>query len=572
MSAAHHDKYFSETGLYFVPLGGTNEIGMNLNLYGCVHEGVESWIAIDVGVTFGDKSTPGIDLIMADSAFIEERRDKLLGIILTHGHEDHIGALTSLWRRLRAPVYATPFTSALLESKILEARLEGEIPLHTVPLGGRVSLPPFEVDFITLTHSIPEPNGLAVRTPLGTILHTGDWKIDPDPVIGDKVDETALRALGEEGVLAMVCDSTNIFEEGSAGSEADVAAAMDKAMEGCENRIFATSFASNVARLETITRAAMRKGRKVALAGRSMRRLVEAARKTGFLKNLPEFLSEEEGARASKNTILFLCAGSQGLPESALPRIANGSHKVIEIEKGDRVIFSSREIPGNEKDIARLYNLLVKRGAQIVTPTHLPHLHTSGHPCRDELAAMYDWVRPHMAIPVHGEPRHIEEHVRFAKERQIAHALAPSNGAVLRLDKDQPRLLGKVQSGRLYKDGHLLVPSHQNDALSERHKLSQSGILSLTLFVDERGFLEDEPIISLSGVPRKDREGRDMEDHIHDALERAFDAFEKKRSRDLPSMEALVRRSLSKAFRRLWGKSPDLHLHICRAHDEGDDF
>ena len=558
---------FSDPGLYFVPLGGAGEIGMNLNLYGILHQGRESWIAVDVGVTFGDTRTPGVDLIMADISFIEERRDKLLGIVLTHGHEDHVGALAALWPRLEAPVYATPFTAALIKSRLLEAGIYGRVPMHVVPLGSGIRLDPFKIELITLTHSIPEPNGLAIRTPLGNILHTGDWKIDPDPVIGETTDEEALKRLGAEGVLAMVCDSTNVFEHGEAGSEADVEGAMHDAIGGCEGRVFVTSFASNVARLETIARAAQKHGRRVALAGRSMRRIVGAAQDTGYLQGLPPFLSEEQGAAAARGKILFLCTGSQGVPESALPRIAMGTHRVLRMSEGDRIIFSSREIPGNEKDIARLYNLLAERGVEVLTPKHDPKLHISGHPCRDELASMYRWVRPKIAIPVHGERRHMKEHASLARDLQVPLAIVPTNGAIIHLAPGEASQVGGARNGRLYLDGQILLPADHKGIMREREELAKNGVLAVSLMLDADGFPLDEAMVSFCGIPGEDAEGVEMREHVLDAIDEAFELMEKQRTRRREAVHKMLKRFILNVFRRRWGKIPYLHLHIQRVDD-----
>ncbi|HEY3145360.1 MAG TPA: ribonuclease J, partial [Dongiaceae bacterium] len=378
--------------LLFLALGGAGEIGMNLNLYG--HAG--KWLMVDLGVTFGDESTPGIDIIMPDISFIKERVGDLVGLVLTHAHEDHIGAVPYLWPQLRCPLYATPFTASVLRRKLEEAGLAKEAPITLIPMSGKVTLAPFEVELITLTHSIPEPNAVVVRTPLGAVLHTGDWKLDPTPLVGDATDEAALRKLGDGGVLAMVCDSTNVFVEGASGSESDVRDSLRDLIGRLHNRVAVGCFASNVARLETITRVAMEHGRQVALVGRSLWRMVAAAQENGYLTGLPEFVQEHDVGYFPRNKILMICTGSQGEPRSALARIARKEHPHVAFEAGDAVVFSSRTIPGNEKSIAHLQNELTRQDVQVITDRE-EDIHVSGHPARDELIEMYQMIRPTIA-------------------------------------------------------------------------------------------------------------------------------------------------------------------------------
>ncbi|HET9159283.1 MAG TPA: ribonuclease J, partial [Caulobacteraceae bacterium] len=405
--------------LVFLPLGGSNEIGMNFNLYGFGPAHERKWIVVDVGVTFGDLSTPGVEVILPDPTYIEEHADDILGVILTHAHEDHIGAVAWLWPRLKAPLYATPFTAFILREKLREADLLDEAEITEVPLGGTISLGPFQVELITLTHSIPEPNGLAIKTPLGTILHTGDWKIDPDPLLGGVTDQGAIRKLGDEGVLAMVCDSTNVFVDGVAGSESEVRVALTKLIGSLKGKIAAACFASNVARMDTIIRAAQANDRRVCLVGRSMHRMAAAARHVGLFAGVQAFVSEDESGYFPADNILYLCTGSQGEPRAALSRIARGEHRHVSLGEGDHCIFSSRVIPGNEVAIRTLQNNLADRGVRLYTERDHPGIHVSGHPCRDELAEMYRWARPEIAVPTHGERRHLVEHAAFARDMQV---------------------------------------------------------------------------------------------------------------------------------------------------------
>ncbi|MDF2763106.1 MAG: putative metallo-beta-lactamase [Rhodospirillales bacterium] len=414
--------------LLFLPLGGAGEIGMNLNLYG--HAG--KWLMVDLGVTFGDEATPGIEVIMPDPRFIEERREDLVGIVLTHAHEDHLGAVPYLWERFGCPVWATPFTAAVLRRKLHETGLAGRVPILEVPLSGRFQAGPFEIELVTLTHSIPEPNALVIRTGAGTVLHSGDWKFDPEPLVGAPSDIDALRRLGEQNILALVCDSTNALVAGHSGSEAAVREELIRLFGRFNNRIAVACFASNVARLESVVHAALAHDRHVALVGRSMRRIVEAAQETGYLTGLPPFVSEHDAGYLPREKVALLCTGSQGEPRSALARIARNDHPQVTLEPGDAVIFSSRVIPGNEKAIGALQNDLARLDVEIVTAEDEP-VHVSGHPAREELARMYQLVRPRIAIPVHGERRHLEAHARLAEECQVPLAIAAENGRMIRL-------------------------------------------------------------------------------------------------------------------------------------------
>ena len=432
--------------LLFVPLGGAGEIGMNLNLYGLGRPGEEAWLMVDLGITFGDGTTPGVDVILPDPAFITDRRDRLAGLVLTHAHEDHLGAVPYLWPRLRCPIYATPFTAAVLRRKLSEADLERAVPITEVPLGGRFQVGPFEIELITLTHSIPEPNAVAIRTPLGTVLHTGDWKFDPDPVIGPTADEAALSRLGDDGVLALVGDSTNALVPGTAGSEGDLLETLTEIIKGGPARVAVACFASNLARLETIAAAAAANDRDVVLAGRSLRRIEAAARETGYLTDVRPFVDEANAGFIPKDKVVIICTGSQGEPRAALSRIAAGNHPNVTLETGDRIIFSSRVIPGNEVSVGHLQNRLAQIGVEIITWKDAP-VHVSGHPARDELARMYALTRPRVAVPVHGEARHLIEHARLARACQVPHAIVAENGTVVRLAPGEAAAVDTVPVG-----------------------------------------------------------------------------------------------------------------------------
>jgi ribonuclease J len=467
--------------LVFLPLGGSGEIGMNLNAYGYGPPDARQWIIVDIGVTFGrEELTPGIELILPDPAFLEDERDNILAIVLTHAHEDHIGALPWLWPRLKAPVYATPFTAALVREKLRERSLLEKVPLKEIPLKGHLKLGPFEIDFVTLTHSIPEPNGLAIRTPLGLVWHTGDWKIDPDPLIGETTDEAKLKAMADEGVLAMVCDSTNVFVEGSTGSEAEVREKLTAVIGKCKGRVAVTAFASNVARVETALHAARAAGRTPCLVGRSMIRIYNAAKGVGLLADTPQVIDEDEAGGLPDSNILYLCTGSQGEARAALSRIARGDHRNVVLRQGDTVIFSSRVIPGNEAAIHTLYDQFLARGVELITADDEHLIHVSGHPARDELKQMYAWARPRIAIPVHGEQRHIREHVKLALSLQVPEAIAPNNGDLIRLAPGPAAIIDEVPAGRLYVDGANLVPA-EDDSLKDRRRLGAEGAVHVSL-------------------------------------------------------------------------------------------
>lgn len=546
----------------FLPLGGSGEIGMNFNLYGYGTDDDRQWIIVDLGVTFGDERTPGIDLIMGDPAFIEERRDELLGIVLTHAHEDHIGAVAHIWPRLRCPVYATPFTAHMVRGKLIEAGIEDEVPMHIIPLGHRFDLGPFDIELVTLTHSILEPNALAIRTPLGLVLHTGDWKIDPDPVLGDDIDAARLTEIGDEGVLAIVCDSTNVFSPGVSGSEADVGRSLVELFRTCKRRIAVTTFASNVARLESIAKAAAECGRHVVLVGRSMHRVVSAAREAGYLHDLPPFVNEEDAGYLPPESVLYLCTGSQGEPRAALARIAENTHPNIVLEEGDTVVFSSRIIPGNDVSIFELQNLLSERGIRVVTEKD-HFVHVSGHPCRDELAQMYQWIRPRVSIPVHGEARHLAEHAAFARELQVPEQIVVKNGLMVRLAPNEARVIDEAPAGRLYLDGDILVEAEE-EALRMRRRLSFSGAVFVTLVIDGKNRICGDPQVRLIGLPEEDNFGVLLEDRALDAIDEALDRLPAKRRGDDGSVAEYVRRAVRGTLRREWGKKAQVEVMVTR--------
>jgi ribonuclease J len=542
--------------VYFLPLGGSDEIGMNLNLYGYGPEEERKWIIVDCGVTFGDLSTPGVDLIMPDPGFIEERRDDLVAMVLTHAHEDHMGAVAQLWERLRCPIYATPFTAWLVRDRLKEHGLLDAVELHEIALDSRFDLGPFDLQLVTLTHSIPEPNGIAIRTPAGLILHTGDWKIDPDPLIGEQTDVSALEAMGEEGVLAMVCDSTNVFSSGESGSEADVRDELIKVVGEQTGKVAIAAFASNVARLQSAIEAAEANDRRVCLVGRSMYRMTAAAKAVGLLDGVRDFVEIEEAGFFPAEKILYLCTGSQGEPRAALSRIAEGSHRHVTLGKGDSVIFSSRVIPGNEIGIFDLQNKLAAKGVDIITEKDRP-VHVSGHPCRDELAQMYAWAKPKIAIPVHGERRHLLEHAEFARSLQVPHAIRVRNGDLVELRADGGgAVIDEVPAGRLYLDGAFLTPSDA-DSMRERRKLAYAGQVTVALAVNRKGALISGPDVRATGLAESEEFSiEQFLDALAQSAEEAFEALPIESRRSEEATETAIARQVKRDINRIWGKKP----------------
>ena len=551
--------------LVFLPLGGSGEIGMNLNAYGYGPPDARKWIIVDIGVTFGrEDTTPGVDLILPDPAYLEEHKDDIIAIVLTHAHEDHIGALGWLWPRMPAPVYATPFTAALVREKLRERGLLEKVPLTEIPLKGQLTLGPFEIDFVTLTHSIPEPNGLAIRTPLGLIWHTGDWKIDPDPLIGETTDEAKLRAMAAEGVLAMVCDSTNVLVEGTAGSEAEVREKLTGVIKNCTGKVAVTAFASNVARVETTLKAARAAGRTPCLVGRSMHRIFNAAQSVGLLQDVPHVIDEDEAGTLPDENVLFLCTGSQGEARAALSRIARGEHRNVTLREGDTVIFSSRVIPGNESAIHQLYDQFLERGVELITADNEHLIHVSGHPARDELKQMYALARPRIAVPVHGEIRHIREHVKLAQSLQIPETVAPRNGDMIRLAPGPAAVIDEVPSGRLYVDGNVIVET-EDDAIRDRKRLAAEGAVNIAFALTEKNAIAAGPTVSVRGLTMPDEEDLELAlEELEDTAKAAFSKLNHSERGDDDAIEASVVRAVRKAAERLWKKRPLVDVSILR--------
>jgi ribonuclease J len=546
--------------LVFAPLGGVGEIGMNLAIYGLGDERHRQWIAVDLGVAFGDDTLPGVDLILPDIRYLIEQRRNLLGLVLTHAHEDHFGALLDLWPKLKLPVYATPFTAALIQAKRESEPGAPDIPVNVVPLGGRFALGPFDIELVSMAHSIPESNGLIIRTPLGAVLHTGDWKIDPTPVIAPPTDEAKLRALGDEGCLALIGDSTNAVREGRSPSESDVAKCLADLIRTAPARVAVTTFASNVARLRAVAEAAALCEREVVVVGRAMDRISQVARETGYLDGIQEFRSVDVYGHLPPDKVLALCTGSQGEPRAALSRIAQDEHPDVAFSRGDRVIFSSRAIPGNEKAVMRVINGLVSQGIEVITDrTHL--VHVSGHPRVEELKDMIGWVRPQILLPAHGEPLHMAEHAALARRLGVGKVVLCRDGELIRLAPGEPGKIDEVPAGRLYKDGSLLVSAEER-TVADRRRLGFAGVVSIALAVSDRGELVADPAVGLTGVPDADAQGQRIEDIVYDAALEAFESMPRARRRDPEAVTEAVRRAVRAALSSAWNKKPTCHVHI----------
>tara|TARA_B100000029_G_scaffold36377_1_gene34201 strand:- start:1363 stop:3027 length:1665 start_codon:yes stop_codon:yes gene_type:complete len=546
----------------FCPLGGSGEIGMNMNLFAYGNPENKKWIIVDIGVTFADDTVPGIDLIYPDPGFIVDKKNDLLGLILTHAHEDHIGAIAHIWPKLLCNIYATPFTSVLIQEKFREKKIDIGNKLKVIELNGKVKLGPFDIEFVTLTHSILEPNGLSIKTPAGTVLHTGDWKCDPNPLIGETINEKKLREIGNQGVLAMICDSTNVFSPGRAGSELDVRKSLLKIMRNKKKRIIVTSFASNVARMESIFYCAKEVGRKISLVGRSMHRIYKAARQCGYLNDLIDPVDPREAKKISREKIIYLCTGSQGEPNGAMMRISNYIHPDVLIESGDSVIFSSKIIPGNEKKLYKLHNQLVKNGIEVISEEN-EFVHVSGHPNREDLKDMYNWIKPKSVIPVHGEHRHMLEHINFAQEMQVPYPVSVENGDIVQLyPGKQPQVIDKAPTGRIFVDGNISV-GEESQSIKDRRNLSYNGFLEITVIINDIGKIMKKPVISFKGIPFTEESNNfvfDLEDKIRKTC-KTFSLGNLKQEQNL--IEAL-KINCRKTVKEKTGKKPYTNVNLIR--------
>lgn len=550
----------SSDQLVFVPLGGLGEIGMNAALYGFGPEGRRKWILVDCGLSFAGPEVPGVDIVLPDLRYIIEERANLLGIVITHAHEDHIGALAALWPSLRAPVYCTQFAAGLLATRRLGEPGAPKVPINVVAQGGHFTLGPFEIEFVPVAHSIPESCALAIRTPVGLVVHTGDWKIDPTPQVGLPTDEKRLRELGDEGVLALICDSTNVMRDGISPSEADVAAKLKELVASAPGRVAVTTFASNVARLRAVAEAAMAGHRDVVVVGRAMDRVIDVARECGYLDGIPVFRSVEHYGYLPRDKVVALVTGSQGEPRAALSRIASDDHPEIALSPGDRVIFSSRTIPGNEKAVGNILNALARDNIEIITDrTHL--VHVSGHPRREEMARLYGWLRPKIAIPAHGEDLHLSEHAAFARGLGVKNVVRAGNGDIIAITADGAGKIDEAPHGRLYQDGALLVNATEK-TIQERRRLSFAGMISVAVAVDDKGSIAGEPEIAVLGLPPVARDGTPFDELVADAVSDLLDNIPKARRRDPEALRNALERGLRSTVNEEWGKKPLVHALV----------
>ncbi|MEZ0278472.1 MAG: ribonuclease J [Methylibium sp.] len=539
----------------FLPLGGVGEIGMNLYLYGYGRNGAREWLIVDMGVTFGSEYEPGIDVILPDIRFLEEERHNIVGLLLTHAHEDHFGAVIDLWPFLSGvTVYATPFTAEMLKSKLAEIGLVNGFPLEVLPMGARCTIGPFDVELIAMSHSIPEPSAVVIRTPLGAALHTGDWKLDENPLTSAPTDIPRLKALGDDGLVALICDSTNAVRDGVSASEADVALVLEQLIREASRRVAVTTFASNVARLASVAKAARAAGRGLVVVGRAMHRVIEAAQATGYLD--PDLAYHEETAFESlpPRKVVALCTGSQGEARAAMARIALDEHPNVSLDPGDRVIFSSRTIPSNEKAVARVQNGLADRGVEVITDQDAP-VHVSGHPRRGELEQLYAWLKPKIAIPMHGEGRHLEAHARLAEQLGVSEVVRARNGAMVRLLPGPAAIIDDVPTGRLYRDG-LILTRADDGQVRERRKLSFAGTISVSLVLSEKGVLLADPEVALTGLPAVDAEGTPFATIARDAVIGTIESIPRPRRKDHALVSEAVRRGVRAAVNQAWGKKP----------------
>ncbi len=539
----------------FVPLGGVGDIGMNCALYG--HAG--RWIMVDLGVTFGDETTPGIEVILPDLSALKSVRDRLDAIVITHAHEDHIGAVPHLWPEVGAPVHLTPFSAAFLRRKLQDERAAGEVPIVEHRPGERFSIGPFTLEYLALAHSIPEPNALVLRTGAGTLFHTGDWKLDPGPVVGPAVDEAVFRRLGDEGVIAMMCDSTNATVDGASGSEADLLESLTELIAGRSGRVAFACFASNVARLETIARAAAAADRSTALVGRSLRRMDEVARQCGYLADIAPFVSEQHVGYLPRGNAALICTGSQGEPRAALARIASGAHPHVALEAGDTLVFSSRTIPGNERDVARLQDRFLRQGVELVTSKDA-FVHVSGHPAREELRRMYGWVRPQAAVPVHGELHHLRAHARLARDCGVPEVAEIEDGALLSLARSGVTRLADVSVGRRGLDGRRLAPL-DSDAVRARRRLAGEGVVAASVVLGGRGRRLEGLRISSQGVAAEG-EAEALAAELDRCATHAVERLSALQRRDEDKVADMLRAAIRRHIRAEYGRRPLIEVHV----------
>lgn len=538
---------------------------MNLALYGLEGSGKRRWIAVDMGVSFAGNDLPGVDAILPDISYLEQRRGQLDGIVITHAHEDHFGALFDYGPRLGAPIYMTPFAATLLAAKAAGEAEAPDLPVSIIEQGSRIEVGAFDIEFVSMSHSIPEPNALVIRAGGHVVVHSGDWKLDPEPIVGRPTDEVRLRQIGDEGVTALICDSTNAIREGASPSESEVAEVLAELIENAEKRVIVTCFASNVARIRSVAEAAIKAERRVVLVGRAMRRIVDVADEMGYLEGLPPFLDQDTYQKIPRSQVVALMTGSQGEPRAALARAAGGNNRALPIDRGDRVIFSSRAIPGNERPINAIINKLVDNGVEVITDRD-GLVHVSGHPRRDELRQLYEWIRPQVLVPVHGEALHLHEHAKFAVNRGITHVVEVRNGDVVRLDPDRPEIVDSVTAGRVYRDGKLIL-SHEQSGVSARRKLANSGHVAVSIVLDRDYRIVEEPVVSTVGLPEADGNGDDIVSIIEEKVDQALEAMPRSRRSSDSRIRDVISQGIRKEIETVWGKRPLVTVLISRLDD-----
>ncbi|MEP3475868.1 MAG: ribonuclease J [Hyphomicrobiales bacterium] len=544
--------------MVMVPLGGVGEIGMNCMMYGYGLPGDYKWIMVDLGLTFAGPREPGIEIIVPDITFAENEKHNIEAIILTHAHEDHYGAIPDLWENLEVPIYATPFTASMLKAKLARDGMDSFVPIKEVPRRAKFDLGPFSIEMVDMAHSIPEPLGLHIKTDVGTLFHTGDWKLDPDPIVGPPTDESRLKKLGDEGIDVLVCDSTNATREGSSISEVDVAKTLEEIIAEAKQRVVVTTFASNVARIKSVAEAAYKAGRYVILAGRALDRVVGIAKETGYIPQDYSFLSDEDYQHLPAKECVVLATGSQGEGRAALARIAEGSHPKIKLKPKDTVIFSSRTIPGNERSVGYVINLLAAQNLNIITESDKP-VHVTGHPRRGELERLYSWVRPNVLVPVHGEEHHLRSQAAFGKSQNIEKVQLIKNGDMLSILPQDPKIIDEVPNGRLYRDGHFIL--EDDLAIRVRRKISTLGCVTVSCVIDNKGNLISNPSWSELGVPHEEDSG-EMQDIIENAVNGTFKSIPAKRRSDKNKLKEALRRSVRSALNEYWGKKPVVTIHL----------
>ena len=547
--------------LVFVALGGLGEIGMNTYLYGLGTPKDRQWLMVDLGITFPHEAEPGVDIVLPDVRFAEANKASLVGLVLTHAHEDHIGAVLECWPKLKCPIYATPFTAGMLNAKNAENGGRVKLPINIVKLGSRFNVGPFDLELVTLAHSIPEPSGIAIRTPHGMVFHTGDWKLDATPLIGDPSNDAKLQELGNEGVDVIICDSTNAMREGRSPSELEVATSIAKIIKGAKRRVAVTTFASNVARVKAVADAAKAAGRKLIVSGRAMHRVIRVAKDTGYLPEDFQAYDQNQFSYYEPHEVVLLCTGSQGEARAAMARIGEDDHPEIELGKGDLVIFSSRPIPGNEKGIGQVQNNLSRLGCDIITDSDAL-VHVTGHPRREELRQMYAWLKPKVAIPMHGEARHLREHAKLAREAGVPDVHTFTDGEIVRLAPGPALAIDEAPTGRLFRDGKLIVPA-ADGPVRDRRKLSTVGLIAVAIAIDRNGDIAADSEVELDGVPKATADGRSMHELVLTAVEGTLDSIPPKRRKDDEKVKDAVRRAVRAAVDQVWGKKPIVKVLVC---------